>query len=174
MAGTVVRCSLSGSTWTAFRRPLLLLRQRQARGLLIPTPSRTTPLLNRRADRPLPSLKSINRRTWPYLPVFLAVIAAGAFAIFNYEKLNHSVVSSSLYALRVHPRSREMLGDEIYFAHRVPWIHGKIDPMHGVVDVSFAVKGSKGKGKMRFRCTRRKRGDYVSALAGWWDKCWMC
>jgi cytochrome c oxidase assembly factor 1 len=92
----------------------------------------------------------------------LLVLVAGGAAIFNYEKLNHSVVSSSLYALRVHPRAREELGEEIYFAQRIPWIGGSIDPMHGVIDVRFGVKGKTGKGVMRFRALRVKKDDYVS------------
>jgi len=57
---------------------------------------------------------------------------------------------------------RERLGDDIYFAHRVPWISGSIDPMHGKIDISFWVKGTRGKGMMQFRCTRRKRKDFFT------------
>jgi cytochrome c oxidase assembly factor 1 len=95
------------------------------------------------------------------VPVVLVILVAGGAGIFNYEKLNNSVVSSSLYALRVHPEARDALGDEIYFAHRIPWISGKIDPMHGEIDVSFAVKGSRGKGVMRFRAIRPRKDDLV-------------
>jgi cytochrome c oxidase assembly factor 1 len=92
----------------------------------------------------------------------LLVLVAGGAAIFNYEKLSHSVVTSSLYALRVHARARGELGDEIYFAQRIPWISGSIDPMHGKIDVWFGVKGTKGKGVMRFRALRVRKDDYVS------------
>jgi cytochrome c oxidase assembly factor 1 len=127
-------------------------------GSIFPNPP---PPLHRRADRPLPSLRKITRRTPPYLLPFLAVLALSAAAIINYEKGQHSVVASCMYALRVDDRVRERLGDEIYFAHQVPWISGSIDPMHGKIDISFWVKGTRGKGMMQFRCTRRRRKDFV-------------
>jgi cytochrome c oxidase assembly factor 1 len=140
-------------------------------GSVFPNPP---PPLQRRADRPLPSLRAITRRWPPYLVPFLAVLALSAAAVINYEKGQHSVVASCLYALRVNERVRERLGDEIYFAHRVPWISGSIDPMHGKIDISFWVKGTKGRGMMQFRCTRRKRkefvsdrGDYIWTVADW-------
>lgn len=83
------------------------------------------------------------------------------FAIFNYQKSSSSVVSSTLYALRTSPRAREILGSEIYFARKMPWISGTLNQLHGRIDISFWVKGSKGQGKMRFRSTRPNRMSYV-------------
>lgn len=110
----------------------------------------------------------------PYLAHFLVVLALSAAAIINYEKAQHSVVASCLYALRVDDRVRERLGDDIYFAHRIPWISGSIDPMHGKIDISFWVKGTRGKGMMQFRCTRRRRKDFVSGCRrdGEWLLTW--
>jgi cytochrome c oxidase assembly factor 1 len=98
------------------------------------------------------------------LPLVVGALIAGALGIINYEKSSHSVVSSSLYALRVNPVARELLGEEIYFSSGFPWISGPIDPMHGVIDVEFGVKGTKGKGRMKFKCTREHRKDFVSDL----------
>lgn len=56
-----------------------------------------------------------------------------------------------------------MLGDEIYFAQSIPWIWGSIDQVHGKIDIQFAVKGTRGKGMMRFRSERPKRMGYVCA-----------
>ncbi|KAF2672803.1 cytochrome oxidase complex assembly protein [Microthyrium microscopicum] len=116
--------------------------------------------MTRRSDRDLPPLSRINNPyyTWRHLPIVLVIVSAAAFGIFNYQKINHSVVNSCLYALRVHPLAREKLGDEIYFRDRIPWIWGSIDSLHGEVDVTFGVKGKSGKGVMRFRCVR-SRGD---------------
>ena len=150
---------------TTFLHPPLAPRTpRRPFGSVFPNPP---PPLYRRTDRPLPSLKKITRRMPPYLVPFLAVVGLSAAAIINYEKGQHSVVASCLYALRVDGRVRERLGDEIYFANRVPWISGSIDPMHGNIDISFWVKGTRGKGLMRFRCTRRRRKDFVSHVDGW-------
>ena len=84
------------------------------------------------------------------------------FGIFNYQKSSSSVVSSTLYALRTSEKAREILGDEVYFAHRIPWISGTMDQLHGRIDISYWVKGTKSKGKMRFRSIRPDRTSYVS------------
>jgi len=129
----------------------------------IPAPKPNSgPILKRSSQRDLPQLNSIENpwRIWRHLPLVLVTIVAGAFGIINYEKINHSVVASCLYALRANPQARELLGDEIYFASSFPFIHGPIDPMHGVIDVKFGVKGSKSSGIMRFRCTRQHRRDF--------------
>jgi cytochrome c oxidase assembly factor 1 len=83
--------------------------------------------------------------------------------IFNYQKSTSSVVSSTLYALRISKQAREILGDEIYFAHKIPWISGTMDQLHGRIDISYWVKGTKSKGKMRFKSIRPDRTSYVSA-----------
>lgn len=79
-------------------------------------------------------------------------------AFFNYQKQESSVVTSSLYALRTNPAVREQLGDEIYFASKYPWISGEINQLHGRIDISFWVKGTKRQGEARLRCRRRGRG----------------
>ncbi|KAL1838339.1 hypothetical protein VTJ49DRAFT_2800 [Mycothermus thermophilus] len=112
------------------------------------------PLLERRPDRELPSLNQIRppwRRT---LPIFALTIAIASLAIFNYQKLSSPVVSATLYALRTSPRARAALGDEIYFARRIPWISGELNQLHGRIDVRFRVKGTKGEGTMRFASVR--------------------
>jgi cytochrome c oxidase assembly factor 1 len=171
MATPVLHRALRAALRSAPRPSLLLRRPPPATrrsqiairtfGSVFPNPP---PPLHRRADRPLPALKSITRRVPPYLAHFLVVLALAAAAIINYEKAQHSVVASCLYALRVDDRVRARLGDEIYFAHRIPWISGSIDPMHGKIDISFWVKGTDGKALMRYRCTRRRRKDFVSGL----------
>lgn len=84
--------------------------------------------------------------------------------IFNYQKSSSSIVSSTLYALRMSKEAREVLGDEIYFAHKIPWISGTMDQLHGQIDISYWVKGTKSQGKMRFKSVRPDRNGYVSVL----------
>jgi cytochrome c oxidase assembly factor 1 len=128
----------------------------------ISAPTETSgPLLSRRPDRELPSLK----RSYIWLktvPMFIALIAASALAIFNYQKSSSSTVNSILYALRTNDTSRQMLGDEIYFATKVPWISGELNQLHGKIDISFWVKGNKAKGKVRFVSVRKRRAGFVS------------
>lgn len=133
----------------------------QRRTLIAAPKPNSGPLMERRADRDLPTLSSPNRwmRT---LPVFAAIMAACTLAIFNYQKSNSSVVDSALYSLRTNEEARRILGDEIYFAQQLPWIWGKIDQVHGEIDVSFMVKGTKGRAMMRFRSIRRTRMGFVS------------
>jgi cytochrome c oxidase assembly factor 1 len=71
-------------------------------------------------------------------------------------------VNSILYALRMNEASKQVLGDEIYFASKVPWISGELNQLHGKIDISFWVKGSKGKGKVRFVSVRKRRNGFVS------------
>lgn len=121
------------------------------------------PLMERRSDRALPSIQS----SWRWLrtlPIFALIMTASTLAIFNYQKQSSSVVSSTLYALRTNQDARRVLGDEIYFASKVPWISGEINQLHGRIDISFWVKGTKGKGLMRFRSERKSRMGYVSRL----------
>ncbi|KAI1928149.1 cytochrome oxidase assembly protein 1 [Ophidiomyces ophidiicola] len=79
------------------------------------------------------------------------------FGIFNYQKSSSSVVNSTMYALRTSSKAREILGDEIYFAQKVPWISGEMNQLHGRIDISFWVKGTRAKGKMRFKSIRANR-----------------
>ena len=91
------------------------------------------------------------------LPIFLAVLVSSTLAIFNYQKSSSSVVSSTMYALRTSPKAREYLGDEIYFAHKMPWIWGEMNQLHGRINIHFEVKGSRNTGTMRFKSFRATR-----------------
>ncbi|KAI0402101.1 DUF1783-domain-containing protein [Xylaria palmicola] len=142
-------------------RALLLLRNQNAsttrtlvqRRTLISAPKPGDgPLMERRPDRELPSIEGF--RWGRTLPIFLALIALSSVAIFNYQKLSSPVVSSTLYALRTNRRARELLGDEIYFRRQIPWISGEMNQLRGRIDISFAVKGTRGEGVMRFASVR--------------------
>jgi cytochrome c oxidase assembly factor 1 len=89
-------------------------------------------------------------------------MAGSCWAIFNYQKSSSSVVAATLYALRTHAHAREVLGDDIYFASRIPWVRGEINQVQGRVDVRFWVKGTRGRGELRFRSLRRGRLGVVS------------
>ena len=120
------------------------------------------PLMERRSDRELP--KPEGSRILRTLPIFILVISGAALAFFNYQKSSSPVVESALYALRVNPEARAALGDEVYFADRVPYIWGSIDQLHGKIDISFSVKGTKDKAMMTFRCERRRDVGWVGHI----------
>ena len=91
------------------------------------------------------------------LPIFVAVLISSTLAIFNYQKSSSSVISSTMFALRTSPKAREYLGDDIYFAHKMPWIWGEMNQLHGRIDIQFEVKGNKNRATMRFKSFRATR-----------------
>lgn len=144
---------------------LLFRRHEVPRRSLIPAPTPGSgPLMSRRADRELPPVISSWRRWLRTLPIFLAILAVSTLGIFNYQKASSSIVNATLYALRTSKKAREVLGDEIYFASQMPWIWGEMNQLHGRINISFAVKGTRAKGTMRFRSVRKTRMGYVSFL----------
>lgn len=147
---TLLRLRPRLPTTTANATPLL-------RRTLIAAPKPNSgPLMTRRADRALPSIHTSSSMRWKLsLPLFGLLIAASTAAIFNYQKMSSPVVESTMYALRTHPRAREVLGSEVYFAQPgLPWIWGSIDQLHGRVDISYGVRGRAGRGTVRFRSER--------------------
>jgi cytochrome c oxidase assembly factor 1 len=46
------------------------------------------------------------------------------------------------------------LGDEIYFAQQIPWISGEMNQLHGRINISFRVKGTRAGGVMKFASFR--------------------
>ncbi|KAI0392514.1 DUF1783-domain-containing protein [Xylariaceae sp. FL0594] len=147
----------------ARRRALLLLRNTKSYGSSARSsvPKRTIvsapkpgdgPLMERRADRELPNIEGF--RWWKTMPIFLTLIAFSSVAIFNYQKLTSPVVASTLYSLRTNKRAREILGDQIYFKHQIPWISGEMNQVRGRIDVRFPVKGTRGEAVMRFASVR--------------------
>jgi cytochrome c oxidase assembly factor 1 len=141
----------------AFRRP----SPPSIRTIVAAPRPNSGPLLSRRADRELPSVVS-QRRWLRSIPVFAVIVVGAALGIFNYQRLSSSVVSSTMFALRRSPSAREALGDEIQFAYRIPWISGEVNQLHGRIDISFWVKGTRATGKMRFKSTRESRLGFVS------------
>ncbi|KAH6688305.1 cytochrome oxidase assembly [Plectosphaerella plurivora] len=139
---SVLRCSRTGL-------PVFQQRWRTA----APRPGQG-PLLERRADRELPDLSSVTFKWTRTFPIFVVIIAVSSLAIFNYQKSSSPVVSSTLYALRVSPKARDLLGDEVYFKHQIPWISGEMNQLHGRINISFSVKGSKSEAVMRFSSFR--------------------
>jgi cytochrome c oxidase assembly factor 1 len=98
---------------------------------------------------------SIHSFRWRYtLPWFLAFLGLSSYAIANHNKSSSPAVAAMMYALRTSPRAREALGDEIYFANAIPWIHGSMNQFHGKMDVWFSVRGTRAPAKMRFRSQR--------------------
>ncbi|EXJ82031.1 hypothetical protein A1O1_08099 [Capronia coronata CBS 617.96] len=131
---------------------------------LVPPPKAGSgPLLSRRPDRALPDLP--RRGAWTTtLPLFALLIGVASLAIFNYQKSSSSTVNAILYALRTNEQARELLGDEIYFASRIPWIRGELAPMQGTIDISFWVKGKKDQALVKFVSIRKRSDAFFETL----------
>ncbi|KAJ4395666.1 cytochrome oxidase assembly protein 1 [Didymella pomorum] len=130
---------------------------------LIPPPKDGEVLLERKPNRALPPIPPlISPQVLKTLPIFVIAMTVSVLVFFNYQKQESSVVTSTLYALRTNPMVREELGDEIYFASKYPWISGEINQVHGRIDISFNVKGTKRQGNVRLRCKRKGRGGLYS------------
>lgn len=148
-----------------FARPPPLQITHLTRRTLVAAPKPGSgPLLQRRPDRALPSISRISKRWLFSAPLFVVALTASTLIIFNYQKSSSSVVNSTLYALRTNEAAREVLGEQIYFASRFPWIYGTIDQLHGHIDIRFRVKGTKGQGELRFRSERLRRMGFVSLV----------
>ena len=130
----------------------------------IPPPTEASgPLLTRLPNRALPSMAK--SYTWlKTLPIFILVITISSLGIFNYQKSSSSTVNSILYALRTNETARELLGDEIYFASKVPWIRGELNQLHGRIDISFWVKGRRQQGRVKFASVRKRRDGFFETL----------
>ena len=141
------------------------LRSNAKRTLIAPPqPDSGHILMTRRPDRALPNIIPSYRIWLRTAPIFIIIVSACALGIFNYQKSSSSVVAATLYALRTSNTGRSELGDEIYFRDMWPWIWGEMNQLHGRVNISFGVKGTKGKALMRFRSERSGRMGYVSGL----------
>ncbi|UQC74199.1 cytochrome oxidase assembly [Colletotrichum lupini] len=136
------------------QQPQQLRAQAQRRWATAAPKPGSGPLMERRADRELPDLNQITFRWSRTLPLFAAAIALSSIAIFNYQKSSSPVIASTLYALRTSPKAREYLGDEVQFKHQIPWIAGEMNQLHGRIDISFSVKGSRNEAVMKFASFR--------------------
>ncbi|KAL1577418.1 hypothetical protein MEW_03568 [Candida albicans P60002] len=108
-------------------------------------------------DRELPdpfSKRKTNRR---YLLIYGIGITLSCIAIFNYEKTQSPIITSSLYFLRRSQPSIELLGKDIDYSSSWPWIWGKLNTVQGIINIEFSVKGSKGNGVVKLNATRESK-----------------
>ncbi|RKF53828.1 Cytochrome c oxidase assembly factor 1 [Golovinomyces cichoracearum] len=135
----------------------------QTRSLVAAPKPEQGPLMERRSDRELPEINNGGMLWLRTIPIFLVILGSSCLAIFNYQKSSSPVVASTMYALRTSTKAREVLGDEVYYAYKMPWIWGEINLLHGKIDIHFSVKGTKQRAVMRFTSHRAKRmGSFVT------------
>lgn len=110
-------------------------------------------------DRELPDPLKDRTRARVQFVGFWVLMGICALLMFNYEKQNSPVVTTTLHFLRRSQIIRSVLGDEIDFASVYPWISGELNQVKGVVDIKFTVKGSNNQGVVRLVADRKSRHD---------------
>ncbi|KAK9447223.1 cytochrome oxidase complex assembly protein 1-domain-containing protein [Limtongia smithiae] len=124
-----------------------------------PTPSAPQHKVKITVDTDLPDVQAHHPRLALYYTIFLTIIAGLSIGFFNYERQQSPIVSSTMYSVRRSPTAKGVLGDGIKFRDPFPWISGSLDILHGKVDMTYIVTGSKGvPAKLHFSSIRRGRG----------------
>jgi len=116
------------------------------------------------SNNPLPLVK----KRWPFILAFAALGITGwaGFLLFatNQEKLSSSIFHQIMRTVRDNPALKELLGDSIrpestWILNGDPWINGMINTPQGSIDLSFCLKGHKGKGTLYFTSLRKAKGE---------------
>lgn len=108
-------------------------------------------------ERELPDpLKEVRANRYKFI-AFVTLMAVSSVVIFNYEKINSPIVTTTLHFLRRSQIIREVIGDQIDFASWIPWVRGQLNQVQGKVNIEFYVKGSKKEGKVKLRADREDR-----------------
>ncbi|CAI5759099.1 unnamed protein product [Candida verbasci] len=108
-------------------------------------------------DKELPDpshKKKINRR---YFLVYGLGITLSCLIIFNYEKTQSPIVTSTLFYLRRNKQVENLLGSGIDFAYSWPWISGKLNTVQGLIDIKFKIKGNKNDGYLKLKANRESK-----------------
>lgn len=143
-----------------FRRTLVrLARGSRLQSTVAAVGSTQTPKRPMTVDRELPDpLKDRNRNRVQFVG-FWVLMGVSALLMFNYEKTNSPVVTTTLHFLRRSRVIRDVLGDEIDFSSVYPWISGELNQVKGKVDICFSVKGSKKHGEVKLVADRKSRRE---------------
>ncbi|KAJ7662596.1 cytochrome oxidase complex assembly protein 1-domain-containing protein [Mycena polygramma] len=105
------------------------------------------------------------RRLWP---IALAVTTLGSWVAFfcyiaNEAKATSSIVEKTLRAATMDPKLRAALGDDVrphpeWWLNGRPRIRGELDQLHGNIELSVRLCGSRGDGTLYFKSTRKAEG----------------
>ena len=113
-----------------------------------------------RIDRELPDPRADKKKQWAGFAVFVVAISSALAIIFNYEKTENPIISDTLYQLRKSKITKEWLGENIEFDGIIPWVYGKLNPVAGVVNITFYIKGDKNQsGMIRLVADRENRHE---------------
>ncbi|AWU75889.1 hypothetical protein CAS74_004637 [Pichia kudriavzevii] len=93
--------------------------------------------------------------------VFAVGMTAACAGIFNYEKTSSPIMNATMYFLRRSKDARELLGRKITYDGMIPWIHGEVNTMKGVVDCYTYISGDKASAKMILKAEKDSQDRFV-------------
>lgn len=103
-----------------------------------------------------PSFRSRAPRIAAYAAVGVLTWTGILALAFNYQRQESSVVAGTFFALQHDPQVQKHLGSRVNWEHPFfPWIHGTVNYLKGIVDISFRIQGEQGKHMSRSK--RKKR-----------------
>lgn len=110
-------------------------------------------------DRELPKTRKVH-----YVALTIAVFAL--FSVAAYGMLNDGVTRSGelqslMFSFRQSALAQQALGKPLQFKHSWPIIHGRFQPVYGIMDIHFSVKGSKDSGVLFFTAHRKQKDDWI-------------
>ncbi|RUS20644.1 hypothetical protein BC938DRAFT_475524 [Jimgerdemannia flammicorona] len=127
------------------------------------------PVTTATATAPSPQTRPLPRTTSNRTPLLVAlgVVGVGAWIggialATNYQRLSSSVVHGTLFTVRYDPCVKELLGEHVDYADSWPWISGSVNHLQGKIDITFTVKGDKGKRAEVHFASRRRRQEWVT------------
>lgn len=113
-----------------------------------------------RIERELPDPRANRVKLMAGFFLFSGIMVASLAVIFNYEKTENPIISTTLYQLRRSQRTKELLGENIEFSGLVPWVYGKLNNVAGKVKIRFYIKGDKGPiGEVRLIADRANKNS---------------
>ncbi|CAB4256241.1 similar to Saccharomyces cerevisiae YIL157C COA1 Mitochondrial inner membrane protein required for assembly of the cytochrome c oxidase complex (complex IV) [Maudiozyma barnettii] len=113
-----------------------------------------------RIDRELPDPRADRKKQWAGFAAFSVAMCSALAIMFNYEKTENPIISDTLYQLRKSATTKEWLGENIEFDGIIPWVYGKLNPVAGIINITFYIKGDKNQsGMIRLVADRENRRD---------------
>ncbi|CAL9734842.1 cytochrome c oxidase assembly factor 1 [Monosporozyma servazzii] len=113
-----------------------------------------------RIERELPDPRTDRTKMVGGFFLFSGIMVTALAMIFNYEKTENPIVSTTLYQLRRSDLTRNILGENIEFDGVIPWVYGKLNPVAGKVNIRFYIKGDKNKtGEIKLVADRANRNQ---------------
>lgn len=104
--------------------------------------------------RSLPTIKSNTPKFITYAALGIGFWIGAISLAYNYQRQATGIVASTLFSVQQNDTAKRLLGGEIAYASKWPWIHGHINQLQGKVDIRYKVKGAERAGMVEFASRR--------------------